>query len=146
MIKTRILKCYIIFTVFISCSSSQKSIVGTYISKKETRFDRFFNSYDYWGTGSTLNLEKDSTFFMKNCGNILEGKWKVENDSLLLFASSNRFVIDSLNEIPKLKEQLKLDENKSISFKLKKRILFKKIVTIEANGDKTILVLKLKKR
>lgn len=139
-------KLFFIFMIFISCNSSQKSIVGTYKSKKETRFDKMFNSYDYWGNGSTLNLNKDSTFFMKNCGNILEGKWNVKKDSLILFINSNRFVIDSLNEIPKLKEQLKVDVNKSSSFKLKKRILFKKIVTTETNGDKATLVLKLKKQ
>ena len=137
-------KLFFIFMIFISCNSSQKSIVGTYKSKKETRFDKMFYSYDYWGNGSTLNLNKDSTFFMKNCGNILEGKWNVKKDSLILFINSNRFVIDSLNEIPKLKEQLKVDVNKSSSFKLKKRILFKKIVTTETNGDKATLVLKLK--
>lgn len=139
-------KLFFIFMIFISCNSSQKSIVGTYKSKKETRFDKMFNSYDYWGNGSTLNLNKDSTFFMKNCGNILEWKWNVKKDSLILFINSNRFVIDSLNEIPKLKEQLKVDVNKSSSFKLKKRILFKKIVTTETNGDKATLVLKLKKQ
>lgn len=142
----KFLKYSIIFIVFISCSSGQKSIVGTYKSKEETRFDKLFNSYDYWGTGSILNLEKDSTFFMKNCGNILEGKWNVKNDSLLLFVSSNRFVIDSLNKIPKLKEQLKIDENKSSSFKLKNKILYKEIITTETNGDKATMVLKLKKQ
>ena len=142
----RNLKYIFIFVGFISCNSIKKPLSGTYISKNETRIDKMFNSYDYWATGSTLNLEKDSTFFMKNCGNILEGKWGVKKDSLLLFINSNRFVIDSLNEIPKLKEQLKLDENKSSSFRVKKKILFKKIVTTEANGDKTILVLKLKKQ
>lgn len=132
--------------VFISCSSIEKPLFGTYISKKETKFDRLFNSYDYWGIGSILNLEKDSTFYMKNCGNILEGKWKVKKDSLLLFINSNRFVIDSLNKNPKLKEQLKFEENKYISFKLKKKVIFKKILTTGTNGDKSILALKLKKK
>ena len=104
------------------------------------------NTYDYWAIGSILNLEKDSTFYMKNCGNILEGKWKVKKDSLLLFINSNRFVIDSLNKKPKLKEQLKFEENKYISFKLKKKVIFKKILTTGTNGDKSILALKLKKK
>ncbi len=142
----KFLKYSIIFTVFFSCSSTKKPLFGTYKSKKETRFDKLFNSYDYWAIGSILNLEKDSTFYMKNCGNVLEGKWKVEKDSLLLFIDSNRFVIDSLNEIPKLKEQLKLYENKTSSFKLKGKKLFKKIIATETNGDKSILVLKLKKQ
>lgn len=139
-------KWFFVFMVFISCSSIEKSLFGTYISKKETKFDRLFNSYDYCGIGSILNLEKDSTFYMKNCGNILEGKWKVKKDSLLLFINSNRFVMDSLNKNPKLKEQLKFEENKYISFKLNKKVIFKKILTTGTNGDKSILALKLKKK
>ncbi len=139
-------KWFFVFMVFISCSSIEKPLFGTYISKKETKFDVLLNTYDYWAIGSILNLKKDSTFYMKNCGNILEGKWKVKKDSLLLFINSNRFVIDSLNKNPKLKEQLKFEENKYISFKLKKKVLFKKILTTETNGDKSILVLNLKKQ
>lgn len=142
----KIFKCFIVGIVFISCSSSDTTIAGTYLSKKETKLDKLFNSYDYWAIGSTLNLEKDSTFFMKNCGNILEGRWKVKHDSLVLFINSNKFVIDSLNEISILKDQLKLNETKNSCFKMKNGIISKSIITTETNGDKAILFLKLKKQ
>lgn len=141
------LKLILIFLIFMSCNSEKKkTIIGIYNSKNETFFDKIFGKYDYWGIGSTLILEKDSTFFMKNCGNILEGTWEVKNDSLNLLINSNRFVIDSLNEIQELREQLEFDINKSSSFKVKKFLLYKKILTIESNGDKKSIVLKLKKQ
>ena len=81
---------------------------------------------------------------MKNCGNILEGTWEVKNDSLNLLINSNRFVIDSLNEIQELREQLEFDINKSSSFKVKTFLLYTKILTIASNGDKKSIVLKPK--
>jgi hypothetical protein len=136
----------IIISVLISCQSYKKSIIGTYTSKKKTKLDRLFDSYDYWAIGSTLQLKKDSTFYMKNCGNILEGKWKKKNDSLLLFISSNKYVIDSLNEIPEWKEQLKINNDKPLFYIIKNKILYKKSVSRDDDGKYTSLLQKLKKQ
>jgi hypothetical protein len=43
---------------------------------------------------------------LQTCGNIIEGKWKIKDDNLLLFKYSNRYRIDSLNNIPEWKIKL----------------------------------------
>jgi hypothetical protein len=96
-----------IFAIIFSCNSSEKTITGIYTSKKQNKFDKLFDTYDYWAIGTTIKLEKDSTFYMKTCGNIGEGNWKIKKDSLLLYPSSIKYAIDSLNKIPEWKAQLK---------------------------------------
>lgn len=136
-------KLFFVFVVIISCNSSQKSLFGTYTSKKETKLERLFSSYDYWAVGSILNLEKDSTFCMKNCGNILEGRWKKRKDSLLLYVYSNNYVIDSLNEIPEWKKKLNINSSKPFYYIIKRNILYNKSYSKDSIGEYTSLMQKL---
>ena len=93
---------YIIFLCFIfSCGSIKKSVtvVGEYKSQRTNRV-RVIVDYHLSGkiyVKDSMSVNQDATFIFKTCGNIINGNWKVSNDSLLLFVKSNRYRIDSLN-------------------------------------------------
>jgi hypothetical protein len=100
-------KFFFIFMVFISCSLENKDVSGNYVSHI-SKFDLikgYFNK-KFYATGTSLNIKKDSTYYLQTCGNIIEGKWKRKDDSLLLFKYSNKYRIDSLNNIPEWKIKL----------------------------------------
>ena len=96
-----ILAAVLLFTSFLilGCSSSVNSLPGTYLSDSPSLFDKIeckVNGINGWIAGSTLVLEKDSTFIYTTCGNIMMGKWSREEDSLSLHVESNRWRNDSL--------------------------------------------------
>ncbi|HFC00191.1 MAG TPA: hypothetical protein ENJ53_05245 [Phaeodactylibacter sp.] len=84
-----------------SCEKhNTKKITGEYKSKEYTALSRAWLHYvkkTDVAMGTTLKLERDSTFFLQNCGNILTGKWKTEMDTLILAVETNRWKNDSLN-------------------------------------------------
>ena len=51
-----------------------------------------------FAAGSTLELNEDSSFVFMTCGNIQEGYWSIQADSLILDVHINRWRIDSLQE------------------------------------------------
>lgn len=128
------IKVFLILSVFISCSSTEKSVFGTYSSKKQNWKDNLFIGYDIWANGTTLNLEKDSSFVLKSCGNTLKGDWKIKNDSLLLYIHSNKFNIDSLN----FNEDLKNNFSNPYYYLIQKKTLSKK--TLIFNNEKKLIL------
>ncbi len=86
----------------ISCSTNNNinNVVGNYVSQKggnkiKVAFDYYISNKIY--VRDSIDVNKDSTFYFESCSQNMKGYWKVSNDSLLLFAKSNRFRIDSLN-------------------------------------------------
>lgn len=51
-----------------------------------------------FASGCTLELNEDSSFVFKTCGNVQEGYWSVQANSLILDVHSNRWRTDSLHE------------------------------------------------
>ena len=91
---------------FASCSyTKQISIIGQYesyqIGKLETIKHVVKNGFKkiYFSAGNTLNINADSTFTYATCGNVLTGRWRVEKDSIILHEKTNRFRLDSLNNV-----------------------------------------------
>ena len=114
----------------ISCSSTTDSVkTGTYksvkLSKIELGIRYIFQSVKTYTIYCQLDLNVDSTFTYTTCGSIQTGKWRSFNDSLLMFAETNRFRIDSLNDagyyglfpkIPKKPFVYKIKRNKLLRF------------------------------
>lgn len=51
-----------------------------------------------FAAGSILALNEDSSFVFMTCGNIQEGYWTIQADSLILDIHSNKWIVDSLQE------------------------------------------------
>ena len=114
----------------ISCSSTTDSVkTGTYksvkLSKIEFGIRYIFQSVKTYTNFCQLDLNVDSTFTYTTCGSIQTGIWKSFNDSLFLFAETNRFRNDSLNDagyyglFPKIPEKpavYKIKRNKLLRF------------------------------
>lgn len=114
----------------IYCSSTTDSVkTGTYksvkISKIELGIRYIFQSVITYTIYCQLDLNIDSTYTYTTCGSIQTGKWRSFNDSLLMFAETNRFRIDSLNDagyyglfpkIPKKPFVYKIKRNKLLRF------------------------------
>lgn len=79
--------------------------MGNYASYRHSYLS---NCLDYFQNnsytkGESIEINSDSTFVYKNCSMIMNGNWKVKNDSLLLYFSKKTFIIDSLNYSEKYK-------------------------------------------
>src|SRR4051812_48325207 len=89
----------ILVILLTACNTArQQSITGCYKSKKYTLAGRgfLFIQGQYYTTGSTIVLRKDSSFEYTTCGNFLKGSWIVKNDSLCLDVFSNVLRSDTL--------------------------------------------------
>ena len=84
-----------------------------------------FQSVKTYTNFCQLDLNVDSTFTYTTCGSIQTGKWRSFNDSLFLFAETNRFRNDSLNDagyyglfpkVPKKPAVYKINKNKLLRF------------------------------
>jgi len=103
----KINKYYFLFFIFFhSCKLlNNESIIGHYesyqIGKLETIKHVVKNGFKkiYFSAGITLDIKADSTFTYATCGNILTGRWRVEKDSIILHEKTNRFRLDSLNNV-----------------------------------------------
>jgi hypothetical protein len=89
----------IISFIWLSCNSKSQELAGTYKSSK-LKFTEKLN----YGTnkdinGLTLILKKDSSYHYDTCGLLIDGSWKVRNDSLIMSVSNIRFANDSINNI-----------------------------------------------
>lgn len=49
-------------------------------------------------SGTDLILNKNTSYIYRNCSVIVQGKWKVKNDTLWLIPQANRWKNDSLNK------------------------------------------------
>ncbi len=84
-----------------SNKSNSQRVTGIYESKSHTSFQRaWYNikTETLFATGTTLTLNEDSTFNLTTCGNIIDGKWTFDSDSVYLYAHSNKWRIDSLQQ------------------------------------------------
>jgi len=77
--------------VLVSCSKEDETFIGTYESSY-TLYEKVKANYiDNEGRseGLSLTLNPDSSFYYESCGSILDGKWKVVDDSLRLYVLRN---------------------------------------------------------
>ena len=88
------------FFIFHSCSKNQE-LSGVYKSNKTTFFEKFTYNSSRYLKGLELTIYKDSLFFYNTCGLLLEGKYIVRNDSLLLSVINSKWKKDTLNKIDK---------------------------------------------
>ena len=82
-----------------SCSIKNTAIIGNYKTTEPTIMEQGFKQLTYSSriVGTVLTLNKDSTFYLKNCSQIITGGWKTKENSLLLYCNTKKFIIDSLN-------------------------------------------------
>lgn len=67
----------------------------------------------------SLTLNKDSSFVYHSCAQVSTGKWQVKSDSLFLFCSEQKFIIDSFNHKPEYAEGTKCWTRPAV-FRIKK--------------------------
>lgn len=87
--------------ILVSSCTSYTELVGKYESTGQYGVRSLWNRYvkkQISSSGSSIDLNTDSTFKHTTCGNILTGKWCVKEDTLLLFCESNKYAIDSFNQ------------------------------------------------
>lgn len=79
-----------------SCSNiPQRNIVGYYTSTSTLL------SKGEYVVGNSLEVKKDSTFNYETCGEIIEGKWVLKNNIMLLYCYEFSYKNDSLNKTEK---------------------------------------------
>lgn len=97
----KILFVILIMITGISCTNNHK-LQGNYNTytpgyiQKQWYF--LIKGYDGIANGTSLALNKDSSFHLITCGNIIDGKWYSIKDSLYLKVESNRWRKDSLQK------------------------------------------------
>ena len=111
----------IIILISYSCKSQDKNLIGKYTSSPLNSLEKRSYKTNKYIKGMVLNLRNDSTYHYNTCGIILEGKWEVKKDSLLLKISKMRFANDSINKIrtPKKRDDFliyKIENKKLIGF------------------------------
>ncbi|MFY0643659.1 MAG: hypothetical protein JXR19_04265 [Bacteroidia bacterium] len=86
--------------LLILSTCTEKDIIGTYKSKEYSNLKIMwmYHNKTLVPSGTTLVVNQDSTYIYESCGNIITGHWKVIDDSLNLFAVTNRWRSDSLNK------------------------------------------------
>ena len=112
--------------LIIGCHSYSEGIVGKYQSKEHSLITKGYLSIFKNTTfiiGSSLQIKSDSTFYMENCGNIEEGTWSIQHDSLLLYCISNRKRTDSLNKTDSTGQFLDCGDGTPLVFTIDKNIL-----------------------
>src|SRR5688572_12858034 len=86
--------------LFASCSKDE-DLIGTYetdrYNKVEMVSKNIFQKTSF-SAGNTIELNEDSSFIYKTCGNVMEGYWSIISDSLILDIQSNKWRADSLQE------------------------------------------------
>ena len=96
----------IVLFILMACTEKQETaanITGTYKSNIPNAAARFLTGQSY-ATGTILKVNKDSTYSMTTCSQLWLGRWKVKKDSLYLYCSDVKFIIDSLNYVEKYKK------------------------------------------
>ena len=87
----------IVFCLIYSCTNNfeKRDIAGRYESYVPHL------SFEGYIIGEVLLLNKDSTYNYQTCGNVIKGKWKLNNtkDSLLLYCFDFKYKNDSLNKL-----------------------------------------------
>lgn len=100
-----ILKYYFLFIILISFACSQKTTSKSIIGKYESSNLNTFEYIKYYPNknikGIRLNLKKDSTYFYKTCGLLINGQWSIEGKILSMAIDSIRYANDSINKIKK---------------------------------------------
>jgi hypothetical protein len=75
--------------------------MGTYkyvgFNKWERGLLYIFRGVNSYFVGSELTINRDFSFDYNTCGNVMNGKWFLRNDSIFLNVTSDRWRIDSLN-------------------------------------------------
>lgn len=93
---------YTIITFFLLAACSRKiEVIGIYNTDRYSRAEKFSKSIvnkTWFVVGSSLEVNEDSTFHYQTCGNIMDGNWHIQRDSLVLDIDSNRWRSDSLQE------------------------------------------------
>ena len=93
--------------LIISCDTAGKfHVEGYYETEIVTLTDLIFGGPPFGRVvGIELNIKPDSTFLYKTCGNIMSGKWKIKQDSLLLVVQTNISKKDSIHYVPPYKNR-----------------------------------------
>jgi len=88
-------------TLLLASCSREDDLIGTYEADRYHFLEMaplsVFQKTGF-AAGSTLALNEDSSFVFMTCGNIQEGYWSIQADSLILDVHSNRWRTDSLQE------------------------------------------------
>jgi len=132
--------------LFMGCNNSSNEVEGyyeidTYNLKDKIVFG-LLNGYSF-AYGSTLQVNKDSTFEYTTCANIMNGKWHIDEDSIVLNVVNNRWKIDSLNT--NCSDNIYNDIAFGIiKFKTEKSAIHN-IYKVDVDGEKELMVEKLYK-
>lgn len=129
---------FLFFTFFfLSCKTNKniESLTGSYVSEKYSFVSKVFMALkkESYVLNSHLVLNKDSSYQLNTCGNIIKGKWWVNKDSLFLLCVENystkdttlNFAIPICSDKPSvfiIKQMKQLKINKSF-YSNKKKVL-----------------------
>ena len=83
--------------------------------------------------GSSLKLKEDSTFIYKTCGNLINGTWKTENDSLRLSITQNMLKVDSTINTNTYLELFEIQRNKLIQVEFNTKENLKLVTVLKKN-------------
>lgn len=121
---------------------SQQELEGKYQSRQRSRWEEILDFPFYSGVlqGQSLTLNKDASFEYCTCAQISTGKWQVNGDSLLLYCSEQKFIIDSFNHKPEYIEGTKCWSG-AVVFRIKKRTLSR---VLKMNGRRYLNCLEKK--
>jgi hypothetical protein len=106
---------------------------GTYKYVKNNYFSmgiQYLHGVRIFYSGSTITINKDSTFLYTTCGKMMSGNWKTEGDSLFLMVKSSSFRGEKL----KLKYGTPIISNTPEGFRIRGEFLEQE--TITKKGEK----------
>lgn len=88
-------------SLLVASCSREDDLIGTYETDRYNYMvmvsKNIFQKTSF-SAGNTIELNEDSSFVYKTCGNIMEGYWTIKSDSLILDIHSNNWRVDSLQE------------------------------------------------
>jgi hypothetical protein len=136
----------LILLIFTSCNRDNKIIIGKYKFIETSKIERMWlyltSGINHFFVGCEIELNNDSSYVYKTCGNIIKGNWKVSNDSLFCFIKSNRWRNDSLDKFGFNGKWPKISDKPTI-FKIDGKYL-KQIISF-SKKDKAIIIMKHEK-
>ena len=95
------------FIVSLGCSQNRAAhrndMIGKYVVKQQSPLEqaylRWIKHIHYYTGNMELTLKFDSSYSEMTCGNYINGRWSVQNDTLFLYCERIRWMNDSLERI-----------------------------------------------
>ncbi len=90
------IKCFCLVIICLaghSCTGENRTLTGSYTNEYCNPIDKIFKRGVVENT-IHLSLNEDSSFVYTTCGNRIKGYWQQSHDSLLLFCTENKLILN----------------------------------------------------